>query len=236
MGLAEKRQAEKTRYFERFSLNRRIQHIVLMFSFTLLVITGLPVRYSDSQISATVIQIMGGFTARAILHRVGAIILICLAVYHVIHTALTHEGRNEFRALLPRWKDFTDLFHMLKYFFALAKSKPKFDRYNYIEKFEYFAVSWGSVVMILTGFILWFEDKSINILPLWALDVARAVHSWEALLAFLTILIWHMYHVHLKPGHFPMDRVWIDGKISEDKIKHNHPLEYERIVNQAEKE
>lgn len=234
MAVAERRHTEKARHFERFSLNRRIQHIVLMFSFTLLVITGLPVRYSNSPVSAMIIKMLGGFTARAVLHRVGAVMLIALAIYHVVHTALSREGRYEFRALLPRWKDFTDLFQMLKFFFMFAQSKPKFDRYNYIEKFEYFAVGWGTVVMILTGLILWFEERSIVFLPLWAIDIARVVHSWEALLAFLTILIWHMYHVHLKPGHFPMDRVWIDGKISEEDMKRNHPLEYERIVSRAE--
>lgn len=217
-------------YFERFTLNQRIQHITLMLSFSLLVLTGFPVRYPDSAVSGFIINVLGGYTARGVLHRVCAVILIGLAVYHVFYTMLARRGRSELHALLPRRKDFADLFHMLKYCFTFAPTGPRFDRYNYVEKFEYFAVGWGSALMILTGFVLWFAEQALRILPMWAVDIARVAHSYEALLAFLTILIWHFYHAHLKPGRFPMDRSWLTGKVSEAEMMHNHPLEHERLM------
>ena len=217
-----------TRYYERLTLNQRIQHIVLMLSFTLLVVTGLPVRYPNSQVSQFIISTLGGYAMRSMLHRIGAVMLIGLVIYHVIYTALSRRGRAELGTLMPAKKDFTDLFTMLKYYFGLAPVGPRFDRYDYIEKFEYWAVGWGSVVMILTGFMLWFPAQTLRIFPMWALDIARVVHSYEALLAFLTILIWHMYHVHLKPGRFPVNMSWLTGRVTEDDMKHDHPLEYER--------
>lgn len=112
----------------------------------------------------------------------------------------------------------------------MAPTVPKFDRFNFIEKFEYLALAWGSVVMIVTGFALWFQDQAMVVLPKWTLDIAKVIHSYEALLAFLAIIIWHFYHVHLNPEVFPMSRVWLSGEISEHEMKTLHPLEYERIM------
>ena len=223
-------------YIERFTLNQRLQHIALMLSFSLLALTGLPVRYPNSPVSAFIINALGGYTMRGILHRVGAVVLIGLCVYHGLYSLASRRGRSELRALLPAKKDFLDLFHMLKRYFTLAPAGPKFDRYNYIEKFEYFAVGWGSVLMILTGLMLWLPGRTVQILPMWAVDIARVVHSWEALLAFLTILIWHMYHAHLKPGHFPMNVSWLTGKVSREDMMEDHPLEYERLTAEGKEE
>lgn len=225
--------ARKTRItgkqYERLTLNQRVQHIVLMVSFSLLVLTGLPVRYPYSPISSFIINALGGYETRGIIHRAAAITLIGLTFYHLGYSAFSRRGRAELLALAPKKKDFVDLFDMLKLFFGFARSGPKFDRYNYIEKFEYFAVGWGSVVMIVTGLMLWFPAQALRFVPMWILDIARIIHSWEALLAFLTILIWHMYHAHLRPGTFPMNWVWLNGMISEEDMKHHHPLEYERL-------
>ena len=96
---------------------------------------------------------------------------------------------------------------MLKFYVGLSPNTPQFDRFNFIEKFEYLALAWGSVVMIATGLVLWFQDQAMVMLPKWTLDVAKVIHSYEALLAFLAIIIWHFYHVHLNPEVFPMSRV-----------------------------
>jgi len=224
------------RYFERLTLNQRIQHIVLMISFSTLVLTGLPVRYPESSVSSRIIWLLGGFGMRSMLHRCAAIILILLTVYHVCYTIFSRRGRSEVWALTPNLKDAFDVFHMMKYYFGLASAKPRFGRYGFIEKFEYLAVGWGSVIMIGTGLMLWFPAKTMLFLPKWALDVARIVHSYEALLAFLAIVIWHFYQVHLNPDVFPMSRVWLDGKISEHDMKEHHPVEYERIMRSLQDE
>ena len=222
--------ATKERYFERLTRNQRVQHIVLMVSFFALVITGFPVRYPDAPASSEIIGFMGGFTMRAVLHRLSAVVLIGLTGYHIAYSVFTRRGRSELCALAPNLRDMWDALHMIKFYLGLSSDTPKFDRYNYIEKFEYLAVGWGSVVMIATGFLLWFEEHAMLVLPKWTLDIGRVIHSYEALLAFLAIIIWHFYHVHLNPETFPMSKVWLNGKISEHEMKAHHPLEYERMA------
>lgn len=222
--------ASQERHFKRMTLNQRIQHVTLMTSFFALVITGFPVTFPGSPIASTIVSLVGGFTMRSALHRLAAAVLICLSIYHTFYILLTRHGRAELRALMPKIQDGFDAFQMLKFYVGLAPTMPRFDRFNYIEKFEYLALAWGSVVMIVTGFALWFQDQAMVILPKWALDIAKVIHSYEALLAFLAIIIWHFYHVHLNPEVFPMSRVWINGEISEHEMKTLHPLEYERII------
>jgi cytochrome b subunit of formate dehydrogenase len=220
--------------FERMTLNLRIQHIVMIISFFLLVLTGLPLKYPDAWASAKIIGLLGGFTLRAVIHRIAAVMLIGLAAYHVIYSISSRNGRSELRAFVPKVKDVHDAIGTIKFYLGFSKDMPKFDRYNFIEKFEYFAVGWGSVVMIATGFALWFQTKALLVLPLWLLDVARVVHSYEALLAFLTIIIWHFYHVHFNPSVFPMSKIWLNGRITEHEMKELHPIEYERLMKRRE--
>ena len=222
--------AKQERYFERLTLNQRVQHIILIVSFSLLVITGLPLRYSGSAASSEIISFLGGFGMRSILHRVAAIILIGITGYHTLFTLFTRIGLLEFMAFMPEKKDIHDLIHVLKFYVGLAPDKPKFDRYNYIEKFEYLAVGWGSVAMITTGALLWSPSFTLAVFPKWVMDIALVIHSWEAILAFLAIIIWHMYNVHFNPSVFPMSRVWLTGKIGLHELKENHPLEYDRIM------
>jgi len=221
---------QEGRSFERLSLNQRAQHIFLIISFTLLIVTGMPVLFAGAPASGAVVRSMGGMTARAWLHRLGAVMLIGVCVYHFFYVLYSKKGRDDFAELVPGLKDANDAFQMLKYYFGLSMEKPRFGRFNYIEKFEYLAMGWGSVVMIVTGFVLWFQDQAMVILPKWVLDIANIVHGYEAVLAFLAIVIWHFYHVHFNPEVFPMTRVWLTGRISEHELKENHPLEYEKIV------
>ncbi|MDO8684330.1 MAG: cytochrome b/b6 domain-containing protein [Armatimonadota bacterium] len=217
------------REFERLTLNQRIQHWILIASFISLVITGMPVRYPESPISHVMVRLMGGVTLRAALHRFWALVLISLCAYHLFYVLFSRRGREDLGEFIPSLKDAKDLIKMLKVYFGLSMDKPKFGRYNYIEKFEYFAMGWGSVVMVGTGLALWFEEQALIILPKWALDVANIIHSYEALLAFLAIVIWHFYHVHLNPESFPMSKIWLTGKITEHELRELHPLEYEDI-------
>ncbi len=222
--------SKNERYFERLTLNQRIQHVIMMSSFFLLVATGLPVLFPKTSAASGMIAFFGGFAMRSLLHHSAAVVLIGVCIYHVLHAMFTRRGHEDFMAFMPNWKDLLDAIGMLKFYFGLSPNIPRFDRYNFIEKFEYLALGWGSAVMIITGFILWHEEQAMIILPKWALDVAVVVHGYEAMLAFLAIIVWHFYHVHFKPGVFPMSRIWIDGKISEHEMKEEHPIEYERIL------
>jgi cytochrome b subunit of formate dehydrogenase len=119
------------------------------------------------------------------------------------------------------------------YMFGFRDDPPRYDRFSYVEKFDYWAVYWGMVVMILSGLVLWFEDASLALLPKYFLDIAHEAHSDEALLATLAIIVWHFYNAHFNPDRFPMSWSWWHGKISQEEMKHHHAVEYERMVNEA---
>ena len=218
--------------FERLTLNQRIQHWLLIVSFTTLLVSGLPLTSPTSAISRGVITFLGGMGARAVIHRAAAIGLVAICCYHLLYVLFSRRGHWEFRQLIPGVQDAKDVLQMLKFYFGLTPVGARFGRYNFIEKFEYLSVGWGSVIMIGTGVLLWAPHLSLMFFPKWLMDVAFALHSWEAILAFLAIIVWHMYNVHLNPPVFPMSRVWLTGKIGLHELRENHPLEYERLVRQ----
>jgi len=215
--------------FQRLTLNQRVQHWVLITSFVTLMVTGLPLTAPHSPLSQGVVTFLGGMGARAILHRLAAVLLMLLVGYHGLYVLFSKRGYWEFRQLIPVPRDGLDLLHMLGYYLGLVPTRPEFGRYNYIEKFEYLAVGWGSVVMICTGLLLWAPHLSLLVLPKWLMDVALVAHGWEAILAFLAIIVWHMYNVHWNPSVFPMSKVWLTGKIGLTEFRENHPLEYKRL-------
>ncbi len=217
----------------RLTLNQRIQHIILIISFLTLVATGLPVRYHDTAWARFLINLFGGFEMRGIIHRTAGVIMIIGFVYHSFYAAYLWIIMRKPLTLLPNFKDVRDVVHNLGYFVGIAKHPPKFDHFNYIEKAEYLALIWGTIVMILTGLILWFPDRAIYFLPNAAFDISTVLHSCEALLAFLAIVVWHFYYVLLHPHVFPMNWVWLTGKISEEDMKEEHTLEYERIEKEG---
>lgn len=220
------------RCFIRLSLSQRIQHIGLIISFVVLVISGLPLVHPDSAVSAFIIKSFGSMSTRGIVHRAAALLLIAICLYHLIFVILSKRGRSDFIALIPRKRDLQDLFHQINYNLGRVKIPPEFDRFSWIEKFDYWAAVWGVSVMITTGFLLWFHDLAMSFLPKWALDVLRIIHSYEALLAVVAIITWHLYHVHLSPARRSMSRIWLTGLISEDDMKAHHPLEYERMIRE----
>lgn len=220
--------------FERLTLSERIQHIVLVISFMLLVITGAPLFVYKWKLFHVLIASEALFRLRGILHRAGAVMLIVLVVYHLGYILFTRRGRHELWEFLPRFRDLGDFLHLVKYNLGLVKDPPNFGRYNIIHKFEYWAVTWGSCMMILTGFILWFEVQAMIWLPKWIMDVTRVIHGYEATLAFLTIIIWHFYNVHFNPDVFPMSKLWLTGRLTEEEMKKYHPREYEELMKEEE--
>ncbi|MGQ9523505.1 MAG: formate dehydrogenase subunit gamma [Armatimonadota bacterium] len=227
--LTEGSSPQTVRHYQRFTLNQRIQHAVLIASMTLLIVTGMPVRYYQISLARQLVDLMGGMETRALLHRIGAVTLIALCIYHAAYTLFSRRGREEFVALIPWINDARDFFQLMLYYLGFSKHPPRYGRYSFIEKFEYLAVAWGGTVMILTGFVMWFPSQSMRYLPKWAVDVARVAHSYEALLAFLAIIIWHFYCVHLNPDFFPMNPAFLTGKLTEEQMAHHHPLEYDKV-------
>jgi cytochrome b subunit of formate dehydrogenase len=221
------------REFQRFSLNVRLQHAVMAISVIFLILTGLPLKFSDLAISKAIINFFGGPDVSPIVHRVAASFLIFVGLWHLAYIALTREGRAHFMLLLPRPQDARDAWQQINYFLGRTDERPRFDKFSYVEKFDYWAVYWGMVIMIGSGTVLWFTNQFLKVFPKWFTDIAKEAHSDEALLATLAIVIWHFYNVHFNPHKFPMNPTFITGRISEQEMIEEHPLEYERITSGA---
>jgi len=221
--------SEESSGFKRFSLNLRIQHLFMIVSFSLLALTGIPFFFPE--FFKGVMHVSETSIVRGLIHRISAIIMILLSLYHILYIMFTDDGHINLQLIFPKIpKDIIDTFHMVQYNLGLRAYPPKFGKYDFIEKFEYFAVIWGTLVMVVTGLMLWFADAVMTVFPVWIVDVARIVHHYEAILAILSIVIWHMYNVHLKPEHFPMNRVWLTGRIDRKTMLLHHTLEYERTT------
>jgi cytochrome b subunit of formate dehydrogenase len=237
--------------FVRMNLAERVQHYLLILTFVTLIVTGLPLLFYEFKFFKWMLPSGRAFAVRGVLHRVAAVVLAANLVWHVFYTLFTRRGQENFRAMIPRLRDFRDAFEQFfhnigvtrllarlgigkKLFGAhpywLFKEAPRYDRYNFVEKFEYWAVGWGSAVMIASGFFMWNVELSLRLFPLWVHNIFIIVHSYEAMLAFLAIIIWHMYNVHLNPEVFPMSKIWLSGKITGHELRTLHPLEYERIL------
>jgi cytochrome b subunit of formate dehydrogenase len=217
----------------RMTLNERIQHWFLFACFTVLVLTGFALISPFSEIADWI-----GITdpVRRTVHRMAGVTLIAAGIYHIFYIALTRGGRRAALALLPEAKDVRDLWAALRYYMGISPQKPSFGRFNYGEKFEYWALIWGTVIMACTGLMAWFQLMVTRFLPGWWIDVALTIHLYEAILATLAILIWHFYQVMFDPDVYPMNWSWWNGRMSLEHYKNEHPLDSETILQALQQE
>jgi len=220
----------------RMTLSERLQHGALLVSFITLVITGFMLRFPDAwwvvvirQLSESVFQI------RSLAHRIAGVVLIATSLYHVYYVCFVPRGKQLIRDLLPRLQDLEDLKAVALYNLGFSKTKPKLGRFSYVEKAEYWALVWGTVVMAGTGFIMWFDNTFIGLLTKLGWDIARTIHYYEAWLATLAIVVWHFYFVIFNPNVYPMNLAWIRGTLTEAEMAEEHPLELEQIQAQQRK-
>ncbi len=219
------------RVFRRFTLNQLAEHWVMIGSFLALVITGMPLKFPDAWWSPLVIDLVGGFEMRTKIHHTAGIIMVLLGIYHVTyHLFLEKEPFLE-RRILPTLKDVRDFWQTILFYLGRAPH-PKFDRYSWKEKFDYWGAFWGMVIMCVTGLILMFPFTAMKLIPYAYIHLATIIHTDEALLATLFIFIVHWWNVHLSPEVFPMSKAWLTGTLTERQMKHEHPLEYEEIMRQ----
>jgi cytochrome b subunit of formate dehydrogenase len=215
--------------FVRMTGPARLQHLLNIVTFIVLMATGLPLIVSWTGLHRAFVGSARAFLIRGMLHRAAAVVLIANFLWHVLYTVFSEAGREHFREMVPRAGDLRDAVRTLGHNLGFA-APPALGRFGFVEKFEYWSFLWGSFVMIVSGFFIWDVDLSLRLFPPWVRGIFLIVHSYEAVLALLAILIWHMYTVHLNPRVFPMSRVWINGRTTGREMRERHSLEYERIA------
>ena len=211
----------------RMTTNQRWQHLTLLTSFIVLVITGFALKFPDSWFAA----VLGmGEQLRSVIHRVAGVILIGAGFYHIFYLAMAKEGRRLILDIAPRPKDAFDAWATMRYYLGLGGEKPKFGRFNYAEKAEYWALVWGTGLMAVTGVMMWAKVWVGDLLARWWVDVATAIHFYEAILATLAIVVWHFYQVFFDPDVYPMNWAWWDGKMPVEQYRHEHELDKEAFA------
>lgn len=206
----------------RMTYNEMWQHMFLTVTFVVLVVTGFSLRFSDAAWVKFLFGWEGGFPVRGIIHRTAAVLFILTALWHLLYL-FTDRGRRFLSDIFPRKKDLGQFVQMTGYNLGFRDEPPSFGRFGYVEKAEYWALLWGTLMMIVTGFFLWFDNVAVKWFAKGFLDVMLVIHYYEAWLASLAILVWHMYSVIFRPGVYPMNPAWLTGKTPEEMYRHEHP-------------
>ncbi|MFQ5566584.1 MAG: hypothetical protein ACE5EU_09500 [Paracoccaceae bacterium] len=225
-------------HVERFAKMWRLAHLVGALAIMLLILTGTTVLYADSFWAPTVIALLGGPKSAAILHRIGAVMFMVVFFGHLVYFAF-RIARNwrSFRwfgpdSLVPNWQDFKDAANMFRWFFGRAP-RPRFDRWTYYEKFDYWAPFWGMFIIGVSGVMMWFPAVTAALLPGWILNVATIVHGEEAFLAAVFLFTVHFFNCHFRPDKFPQDISMFTGVLSLEEFRRDHGLEYRRLLEEG---
>ena len=215
------RDQEETRRYLRFPLIYRLEHWVFMASFTILGLTGLVQKYAKTALAKDIIGALGGIETTRIIHHYAAILMMLVTVYHLGALGYRLFVKRVYPTMLPGIGDMRLALQALLYNLGLKKVKPQQGRYTFEEKMEYWAVVWGTVVMAITGFMMWNPISTARFFPGEFIPAAKAAHGGEALLAVLAIILWHLYHVIIR--HW--NKSIFTGYLTEDEMLDDHPLE-----------
>ncbi len=231
----------------RFGLFHRFGHFLIIISFFGLVLTGMPLVFKDYAWAQWLYGIMGGYPSAGNIHRICALITFLAAFLHFAYLTietLVRKNKDIFwgpESLLIQPKDVLHILGDILWFFRLGK-RPKFERFIYWEKFEYLSLMWGTLVMAVTGFILWFPVQSAKLIPVSVAtyvdlpSIALVAHRYEALLAAGFIFSIHFLHTHMLPENIPTDEAMFTGKIDEAHVKHERGAYYERLKEEGQLE
>jgi cytochrome b subunit of formate dehydrogenase len=225
----------RSQYYVRFSLSQRYLHWALAGTFLGLAFTGMILRFSAASYMEALARAVGGFGAVLFFHKFCAVLLSIAFLIHVAEIVYRLVGKREWSLLygpssmVPRLKDIQDFFGNLKWFLHLGP-KPKFDRYAYWDKLDYWGVFWGMAIIGFSGYAMWFGSFFAHLIPGSWLNIALLIHGEEAILATGWIFVIHFFNTHLRPGNFPMDLTIFTGRLTEEELKRLHPEEYERLI------
>ena len=223
--------------FLRFTRLDRLLHLFMIISFISLAVTGMTLKFSYTSWAANVSHFLGGFQTAGYIHRFAAVVMCGIFVAHITDLIRLRNRRyGSWRemlfgpnTMLPTRRDLTEFVASMKWFLGLGE-RPRYGRWTYWEKFDYFAVFWGIAVIGSTGFMLWFSEFLTRFMPGWFLNVATIIHSDEALLATGFIFTVHFFNTHLRPEKFPMDIVIFTGRMPLRELKRDKPAEYEALL------
>ena len=206
----------------RMTPSQRWQHLALLLSFIVLVLTGFALRFPNSWFADLLHM---SERLRSVTHRIAGVVLIGAGFYHLVYAVLSREGRRLVLDIAPAPKDAFDALGVMRYYLGLGGKKPAFGRFSYAEKAEYWALVWGTVIMAFTGVMLWAKVWVGNLLARWWIDVATSIHYYEAILATLAIVVWHFYQVFFDADVYPMNWAWWDGKMPVEHYREEHALD-----------
>jgi formate dehydrogenase subunit gamma len=213
----------------RFSVRQRLEHAAMMVLFTVLATTGFPQKFSDSAWAGVIVDALGGIANTRLVHRVsGGLFTAALLIHLAWGVAWLLRRRQLQTTMVPTRKDFADAIGTLRYYLGLSKDHPRFDRYDYRQKFEYWGLIFGSIIMVVTGLVLLFPTTVAWLLPGQVIPASKVAHSNEGVMAFLVVIVWHVYNSILSPEVFPFDTSIFTGKISRERMEREHPLELAR--------
>jgi len=223
-------------YVIRFSVERRIEHACVMLLFLVLAVSGSAQKFFEAQWAQWLIAAMGGLQNVRWVHRGAGILFAAVVVGHLAWALYLVASRRSKPSIVPTRKDFSDAVMMIRYYLRLSDEQAQFDRYDYRQKFEYWGMVLGSMLMIMTGFMLYLPVLTTRLLPGEFIPAARIAHSNEGLLAFLVVITWHIYNAHLSPDVFPFDVGIFTGKVTRERMEKEHPIEYDRMRADAKQE
>jgi cytochrome b subunit of formate dehydrogenase len=233
------------KFFYRFTIHQRLQHVVLFLSVLALIFTGVPLKYPEAPGMDFLYRLFGGISIVPTIHHISGVIMCLLFVYHTIYflyiylteTFLPMKRRGELTLwsalvafyempMVPHVRDVTDFYYNMKYLFFVTDKKPTFEKFMWKEKYDYYAVYWGIPILGLSGLLMWQRDFFSQFLPGVMLNISYIMHTDEALLAATFLVVWHFYNVHFHRHKFPMGRVFITGYLSEEEMIEEHYEEY----------
>jgi len=219
----------------RMNRSERVQHFLLLTSFLTLVVTGFALKYPDSAWALPFLYLPGGFEARGWIHRIAAVVMVGDSLFHIYYLLATQRGRRFMKDMIPTLQDVRDMVEQIGFYLGYRPHGARFPRFSYAEKAEYLALVWGTVVMVATGFVLWFKTFFAPYLPNWGYTASEMIHFYEAVLAFSAIVIWHFYAVFSHTEKPPYNSTWITGRMTRNEMGRFHPRELEKLEGEEKR-